>query len=98
MKSGMTDFYFNAVKEDFLSSLTEVILGKEWIDYDRKQDVFIGMGKQQGLYISDTEGKVLVTDLRYANYQYSPEFRLFYRFSAEGGYAVSVRSLEEVLA
>jgi hypothetical protein len=64
--------------------------------YDRKLDVFIGMGKQKGLYISDSEGKVLLMDPQYADYQYSPEFRMFYRFSVQE--AVSTRFLEEALA
>jgi hypothetical protein len=65
--------------------------------YDRKLDVYIGMGKQKGLYISDSEGKVLLTDLQYADYQYSPEFRMFYRFNAAGGYKADVIGLDTIL-
>jgi hypothetical protein len=66
--------------------------------YDSKRDVFIGMGKQQGLYISDSEGKVILIDSEYADYRYSPEFRIFYRFSGDGGYKADVISLDTILA
>jgi hypothetical protein len=65
--------------------------------YDKKLDVFIGIGEQQGLYISDSEGKVLLTDLKYADYQYSPAFRMFYRFSTAGGYKADLVSLDTIL-
>jgi hypothetical protein len=67
--------------------------------YDGKLDVFIGMGKQKGLYISDSDGKVILTDAQYADHRYSPEFHMFYRFSAaDGGYKADVMDLDTILA
>jgi hypothetical protein len=66
--------------------------------YDSKRDVFIGMGEQQGLYISDSEGKVLLIDPQYADYRYTVEFRVFYRFSViDGGYKADVIGLDTIL-
>jgi hypothetical protein len=64
--------------------------------YDSKRNVFIGMGEQQGLYISDVEGKILLIDAQYADYQYSPEFRMFYRFNSDDSKA-DVVSLDTIL-
>jgi hypothetical protein len=65
--------------------------------YDSRTQVFIGMGKQKGLYIAGSEGNLLLEDAQYKDWRYSPAFRVFYRFKTEGGYTVTVRSLEEVL-
>jgi hypothetical protein len=66
--------------------------------YDDVKKVFITIGKQKGLSVTDTEGKILVQNMDYAAYQYSREFRLFYRLSvADGGYKVDVISLNTIL-
>jgi hypothetical protein len=65
--------------------------------YDDVRKIFITIGKQKGLYIADTEGKILVQNIDYAAYQYSREFRLFYSLStADGGYKADVISLDSL--
>jgi hypothetical protein len=65
--------------------------------YDSQFRVFITVGEQKGLYITDEEGKTLVEEGAYKGWRYAPEFQMFFKFDTSPELAFSCRGLKDAL-